>query len=296
MVDQELDIRPVLKWVGGKRELIPEIRKYYEFLQPHRYIEPFFGGGAVYFDVINTFGTDIQSASIINDGNLDLIQLYRHIKTNPAEVISACGELEKEYYSEGFYHIRARYNGEDKQKSPVDRYEGIERTAAFILLNRTCFNGLYRVNSRGLFNVPEGRYKNPRIVDPENLYKVSAILPPEENIRNCEFDEVTEYQKGDLVYFDPPYHPLNITSSFTNYNGSFGENEQVRLRDHFSKLSDLGVYLILSNSSAQLIKELYKDFDPIEVFASRNINSKSEKRGKIPEVLVVSESITSYIP
>ena len=288
---EELNIRPVLKWVGGKRELIPEIRKYYEFLKPNRYIEPFFGGGAVYFDVINTFGTDIKSSSIINDGNPDLIQLYKHIKTNPAEVILACGEIEKEYYTDGFYHIRARYNGEDKQKNIVNRYEGIERTAAFILLNRTCFNGLYRINSRGLFNVPEGRYKNPRIVDPENLYKVSAILPPEENIRNCEFDEVTEYQKSDLVYFDPPYHPLNITSSFTNYNGSFGENEQKRLRDHFKLLNDLGVYIILSNSSAQLIKDLYENFQRFEVFASRNINSKSEKRGKIPEVLVVGKSI-----
>lgn len=293
MVDlfDKVDVKPVLKWVGGKRELIPDIREYYKNLEPKKYIEPFFGGGSVYFDILKTFGSEFNTKSIINDVNTDLIELYRNIKTSPDEIINYCKELEKDYYKYDYYHIRDRYNGIDREKNDVERYEGVVRSSSLMLLNRTCFNGLYRVNSKGLFNVPKGNYKNPRIVDEENLYKLSSVLPPIENIRNTQFDKITEIEKGDLVYFDPPYHPLNETSSFTSYSGSFGSEEQIRLRDYFKKLNDKGVYVILSNSSSPFIKEIYTDYNVVEVYCRRNINSKSTKRGKIPEFLVIGDKI-----
>jgi DNA adenine methylase len=286
-----LNVRPVLKWVGGKRELIPQIREYYKNLNFKNYIEPFFGGGSVYLDIISTFGEKYISNSIINDVNTDLIELYRNIKTDPNEIISTCIELEKTYYEKGYYHIRERFNGVDKEKNIIQKYQGIERSSSLILLNRTCFNGLYRVNGKGLFNVPEGSYKNPKIVDSDNLFKLSNVLPEIHNIRNVQFDEISDIKKDDLVYFDPPYHPLNETSSFTSYSGSFGENEQIKLRDYFKKLDELGVFVILSNSSSPFIKELYKDFNIIEVDCRRNINSKSDKRGKVTEYLILGNTL-----
>ena len=288
---ENFEMKPILKWVGGKRELVPEIREFYKNLNFNKYIEPFFGGGAVYFDILKTFGTEINSKSIINDVNTDLIELYRNIKQSPNEIESTCSELEKDYYKYGYYHIRERFNGVDSEKNKIERYEGLVRSSALILLNRTCFNGLYRVNKKGLFNVPKGSYKNPKILDIENLYTLSEFLPPIENIRNSEFDEIEGIEKGDLVYFDPPYHPLNETSSFTSYSGSFGSMEQIRLRDYFKKLNDYGVFVILSNSSSPYIRDIYKEFTVLEVFCSRNINSKSNKRGKIPEFLVIGDGL-----
>ena len=287
----DVDVKPVLKWVGGKRALIPDIREYYRNLNPTKYIEPFFGGGSVYFDILKTFGVSFKETSIINDVNKDLIQLYKNIKSSPKEIIHFCKELEKDYYKYDYYHIRDRFNGLDRDKNEVERYEGVVRSSSLILLNRTCFNGLYRTNRSGLFNVPKGSYKNPRIINEENLYKLSSLLPKVENIRNAQFDDIKEVKKGDLVYFDPPYHPLNETSSFTSYSGSFGREEQIRLRDYFKKLNGDGVYVILSNSSSPFIKEIYNEFNIIEVYCRRNINSKSNKRGKIPELLVVGDEI-----
>ena len=287
----DLEVKPVLKWVGGKRELIPDIREFYKNLKPNKYIEPFFGGGSVYFDILKTIGVELKETSIINDVNTDLIEMYKNIKSSPDEIIKHCKELEKDYYKYDYYHIRDRFNGIDRDKSPVERYEGVVRSSSLILLNRTCFNGLYRVNRKGLFNVPKGNYKNPRIVDEDNLHKLSSLLPKSENIRNTQFDDIEEVEKGDLVYFDPPYHPLNETSSFTSYSGSFGRKEQVRLRDYFKKLNDEGVNVILSNSSSPFIKEIYNEFNVVEVYCSRNINSKSNKRGKIPEFLVIGDEI-----
>ena len=219
---KNIEVKPALKWAGGKRRLIPDIRKYYKEIRPKKYIEPFFGGGSVYFDIIKTFGIDYKNRSIINDVNTDLIEMYRNIKSFPQKIIFNCKELEKDYYKYNYYYIRDRFNGIDREKNAVERYEGIIRSSALILLNRTCFNGLYRINGKGLFNVPKGSYKNPRIVDEENLYKLSSLLPNIENIRNTEFDKIEEVEGGDLVYFDPPYHPLNETSSFTSYSGLLG--------------------------------------------------------------------------
>ena len=290
-LSEETNVKPILKWAGGKRELIPKIRNYYKKLNPKKYIEPFFGGGAVYFDILKTINLSLKKTSIINDINSDLIDMYRNIKTKPDEIIYFCKELEKIYYKYDYYYIREHFNGFDKNKKTIKRYEGVMRSSSLILLNRTCFNGLYRVNSKGLFNVPKGSYKNPKIIDEENLYKLSSLLPNVKNILNTEFDKISGINKGDLVYFDPPYHPLNETSSFTSYSGVFGEKEQIRLRNYFRNLSNRGVHVILSNSCSNFIKEIYDEFKIIEVDSSRNINSKSKNRGKIQEYLVLGDTI-----
>lgn len=285
------DIKPVLKWAGGKRHLIPTIREYYKDLTPKKYIEPFFGGGAVYIDILHTLGMDYKETSIINDINRDLIELYRNIKIYPDEIIYHCKQIEEDYKKYGYYSIRQKYNGIDSDKNKIDKYEGIERSAALIVINRTCFNGLYRVNSAGLFNVPKGSYKNPTIIDEDNLYHLSYLLPPINNIRNHEFDKIEDINKGDLVYFDPPYHPLNATSSFTSYSGVFGNNEQIRLRDYFENLNKNGVHVILSNSSTEFIKEIYGKYNIQEIYCARSINSKGNKRDKIPEYLILGDNI-----
>jgi DNA adenine methylase len=287
------DIKPILKWVGGKRELIPIIREYYKNLSPKKYIEPFFGGGSVYLDVLKTFGIEFSKKSIINDVNTDLINLYKDIKTNPKGIEENCFELEDLFKTNDFYFIRDRFNGINREGEVVEKYDGIKRSSSLLLINRTCFNGLYRTNSKGLFNVPVGSYKNPKILDTDNLYKLSNVLPNIENIRNIQFDEINEIEKGDFVYFDPPYHPLTETSSFTTYSGTFGSKEQIRLRDYFKKLDDKGVYVILSNSSSPFIYDLYKDYKIVEVPCKRNINSKGEKRGKILEYLIIGNTLTN---
>ena len=296
MIDEkvDIDVKPILKWVGGKRELIPEIRKYYEFLKFEKYIEPFFGGGSVYLDIINNIGNDKSKKSIINDINGDLIEMYRNIKSNPDEILKYCNLLEIDYKEYGYYHIRDRFNGIIIDNELI-KYEGIKRSSSLILLNRTCFNGLYRVNKSGKFNVPVGSYKNPKIIDKINLYNLYDKLPSVENILNVEFDKIDKIKKNDLVYFDPPYHPISTTSSFTDYSGSFGEKEQIRLRDYFKELDERGVYVILSNSSSEFIKEIYKDFQIDEVFCSRNINSKGNKRGKISELLIIGNSLLNSL-
>ena len=291
------DVKPVLKWAGGKRELVPEIREFYRNLSPTKYVEPFFGGGAVYFDILKTLGVEHKETAIINDVNQDLIDMYRNIKSNPKELLYFCNNLEKEYKKNlgkdpkkhAYYFIREKFNGVDDDKNEINRYEGVERSAALILLNRTCFNGLYRVNRNGLFNVPKGSYKNPKIIDEDNLYKLSNLLPKIENIRCQEFDEIKGMNKGDLVYFDPPYHPINKTSSFTSYSNLFAENEQIRLRDYFQKLNKKGVYVILSNSATPFIRKIYSANKIQKVFCKRNINSKANRRKRITEYLILGD-------
>lgn len=288
-------IKPVLKWVGGKRELLPELRKVYSGLKFNNYFELFVGGGSVYLDLVNNFRDNFSGGSVLNDVNTDLIEMYRNIKSNPSDIITNCKTLEKEFYDFGYYHIRDRFNGVDREGKIVEKYNGILRSSSLILLNRTCFNGLYRTNKKGLFNVPEGRYNNPKIVDEDNLYNLSSILPPVENILNKNFNEIESIKKGDFVYLDPPYHPLNDTSSFTDYSGEFGSNEQIRLRDYFKELDNRGVLVLQSNSSSQFIQEIYSDFKISEVDCKRNINSKGDKRGKIKEYLIFGNTLNEYL-
>jgi DNA adenine methylase len=294
-VDVKNNIRPVLKWVGGKRELLPELRKIYSHLEFRNYYEIFFGGGSVYFDIVENFRNNFSGKSIINDVNSDLINLYRHIKTNPNEVLKFCNELESDYLKYGYYHIRDRFNGIDRDGVKVERYEGVKRTSSLIVLNRTCFNGLFRTNKKGLFNVPEGRYSNPKIVDKDNLFNVSNILPSSEFILNFKFNEVDKIGTNDFVYMDPPYHPLNVTSSFTDYSGDFGTKEQIELRDYFKMLDEKGVFVLQSNSSSDFIKEIYSEFVIKEVDCKRNINSKGDKRGKIKEFLIIGNTLNKKL-
>ena len=285
---------PLLKWVGGKRELIPEISKYYNELDFNNYFELFFGGGAVFFDIIKKFGLDKVPNSFLNDTNQDLINLLKDVKDNSLILIDQLHKLKEEYETYGYYHIRDRYNGIDKEKTSLTKYSGIERSAALILLNKTCFNGLYRVNGKGLFNVPTGRYVNPKIIDIHNINEVSSILPPIANITCLDFSSIRNIKKSDFVYLDPPYHPLN-KSSFTEYSNQFGEKQQIKLFKYFKELDDLGAYVLLSNSSAPFIKELYKIYSPISVLCGRNINSKGDGRGKIEEVLVIGNSLKNKL-
>lgn len=288
-------IKPVLKWVGGKRELLPELRKVYNGLNFNNYYELFVGGGSVYLDLFNVLGGGFNFKSVLNDVNTDLIEMYRNIKTSPSEIITNCDLLEKDFYKFGYYHIRDRFNGIDRNGDIVEKYEGVIRSSSLILLNRTCFNGLYRTNKKGLFNVPEGRYNNPKIIDEVNLYNLSKILPPVENILNKNFYEIDGISKGDFVYLDPPYHPLTETSSFTDYSGEFGSKEQVKLRDFFKSLDEKGVFVLQSNSSSKFIQEIYSDFIISEVDCKRNINSKGDKRGKVKEYLIFGNTLNEYL-
>ena len=263
---------PIVKWVGGKRQLMFELLKNMPE-NYNRYFEPFIGGGALFFELQPQNG-------YISDMNEELINLYSVVRDDVYELIEDLGkhEVSKEYFLE----IRN-----------IDRTEkyaelsSIERASRFIYLNRTCFNGMYRVNSQGQFNVPFGNYKNPRIVDAENLINCSKLLKNTE-IYCADFSEIlNKVQKGDFVYFDPPYVPLNETSSFTSYTkDGFDLDMQFKLRDVCDELDSKGVMFMLSNSDTKLVNELYSNYEIKKVFASRAINANPNGRGKITEVLV----------
>jgi DNA adenine methylase len=270
-------LQPFLKWAGGKRQLVPVIRQYI----PSRfkiYFEPFVGAGAVLFDLQPV-------TSLINDANTELINCYRVIKESPDELI----ELARQHQNREDYYYRVRSLDRDptfKNLSPV------ERASRIIFLNKTCYNGLFRVNSQGQFNVPFGKYSNPVIVDEIVIRAVSHYLNSNQvQISNDDFESaLSSAGRNDFVYLDPPYDPLSDTSSFTGYNlNSFGREEQLRLRKVCDDLTSRGCKLLLSNSATEFIRELYSDnkkYSIFEVEATRNINSVASSRGKISELLI----------
>lgn len=269
--------KPIIKWVGGKRQLIEEIKKRMP-KNYNRYFEPFIGGGALFFELM-------PENAFINDYNLELTNLYTTVRDNPNELIDdVCNHKnESEYY----YEIRAL----DRDKKVFSKLTNIQRASRFLYMNKTGFNGLYRVNSKGECNVPFGRYKNPNYCDKKNLLACSKLLKNTE-ISNGDFDVIkSKIEKGDFVYFDPPYVPLTATSSFTGYTDKgFDEDMQFRLRDLCDYIHDKGAYFMLSNSSAKFVYELY-DVDGYfihEVKASRNINSKGDGRGKVKELIITN--------
>jgi DNA adenine methylase len=280
------NIKPFIKWVGGKGKLVPELEKYFpkEF---DRYFEPFVGGGALFFYIQQL--KNISFASI-NDINHKLINAYRQIQQKPQELIAALKNIESRYkkllpeeQKIDFYQIRKNYN--------EDNLDDLTTAAYLIFLNKTCFNGMYRENSKGQYNIPFGDQKNPTICDEENILAVSKCLKNTE-INNQSFDNsVEKCLKGDFVYFDPPYYPVNITSNFTSYSKNcFGRKEQEKLRDTFAGLSKKGCFVMLSNSYTPYIEKLYRDFHINYLLAARSINSKGDKRGKIKEILVTNYS------
>lgn len=276
-------VKPFVKWAGGKRQLMPQITKYLPS-KINRYYEPFVGGGAVFFNLHH-------SKSTINDFNSELILAYLAIRDDLPELLKNLEYHEKHNTSEYYYEVRDwDRNGIIADKSNV------ERAARFIFLNKTGFNGLFRVNSQNQINTPYGRYKNPAIVNKEVLNAVSNFLNKKSiQILNEDFEvAVSTAKKGDFVYFDPPYAPLvNDKKSFVGYTlNGFGEEEQIRLRDLMNELTGKGVNVMLSNSSVPLIHELYSDYreNTVIVPASRSINSNAAKRGKVDEVLIMNYS------
>lgn len=272
-------IKPFLKWAGGKRQLLPEIRKYYP-KKYTKYYEPFVGGGAVFFD--------LQSSDlIINDFNSELINTYKMVKNHVDELISLLEEHKTNNDKEYYYHLR-----ELDRNGKLELMSDVERAARFIYLNKTCFNGLFRVNSQNQFNVPYGNYKNPNIVN-EDVLRVDSRYLNSTNIKilNMDFELATkDAKKGDFVYFDPPYAPVTEDkNSFVGYTlNGFNYDEQKRLRDLFVELDNRGCKVMLSNSSVESIHELYENYsDTTEIIkANRAINSKGNGRGKVDEVLI----------
>jgi DNA adenine methylase len=269
-------ISPFLKWVGGKRQIMPAILEYLpKKLSSYTYYEPFIGGGAVLFHLQ-------PKTAIINDFNEELINVYRVIKENPKELLEDLKKHKNE--SDYFYKIRLL------DRSPkFQKLSAVKKASRIIYLNKTCYNGLYRVNSAGEFNSPFGRYKNPNIVNEPIIKAVSNYL----NLNDIKIysgdyeDALQNIKKNSFVYFDPPYDPVSESANFTGYiQGGWEAADQVRLKEVCDRLNAKGVKFLLSNSATEFIKDLYKDYNINIIKATRAINSDGEKRGEVEEVLI----------
>lgn len=268
-------VAPFVKWVGGKRQLLSEIEKYLPS-KFSTYYEPFIGGGALLFHLQ-------PKNAIINDSNAELINLYTVIKENPLALIEDLRKHKNE--ADYFYEVRSL----DRNRDKFSTLTNVERASRIIFLNKTCYNGLFRVNSAGEFNTPFGRYKNPNIVNEITIKAVSLYLNKANiSIMNGDFEQALQnVSKGDFVYLDPPYDPLSNSSSFTGYTqGGFDRTEQERLKDVCDQLNAKKAKFLLSNSYTNLILNLYQDYNINEIKAIRSINSDAEKRGQISEVLI----------
>lgn len=266
--------RPFLKWAGGKGRLLSQYEPFFpqDF---ETYYEPFLGGGAVFFHL----GTRGQRA-VLGDINPELVNVYRCVRDRPTEVIALL-QYHKQHHSPGYYYqLRQCHN----------LTEPIQRAARLIYLNKTCYNGLYRENSQGQFNVPVGRYKNPTICDPELIHNASQALQRVE-LSTFSFEHVLNWPitQQDFVYFDPPYHPISPTSSFTSYNRyGFTAKDQQSLAIIFRRLAQKGITVMLSNSDCAFIRDLYHGFRFQPIQAARTINSQGSRRGKVDELLIMS--------
>ncbi len=283
--------KPFIKWVGGKSQLIEQLEAKlpadFDNWENVTYIEPFVGGGAMLFYMLQMH-PNIKSA-IINDINEDLTTCYTVVKQSPDALVESLKQIQKEYYSlqnedarkQFFLLMRDEFN--TKQLNPIDN------TTLFFFLNRTCFNGLYRVNKAGLFNVPFGRYETPTICDPNTIYADSELLQNVE-ILTGDYQKTLSHAKGNtLFYFDPPYRPLNNTSSFNDYaKEAFNDFAQRRLKEFCDQVEAAGYKFMLSNSdcSDMFFDDLYAQYIIERVWASRSVNANPQKRGKLTEILV----------
>ncbi|MBI2864429.1 MAG: DNA adenine methylase [Chloroflexi bacterium] len=271
--------RPFLKWAGGKQRLLGQ----YEACFPatfDRYVEPFIGGGAVFFHLWNT--GRVPAGALLFDNNPELVDTYAAVRDSVDELIERL-RLHKERHDRDYYYAVRDADRQDHRPS------GVERAARTIYLNKTCYNGLYRVNSEGQFNVPVGSYKNPRILDESHLRTASRALQ-KANLDVRGFERLLEVGRaGDFIYFDPPYDPVSRTASFTGYTAKrFGDEDQRKLARVFAKLSDRGCWCMLSNSHTPLVLQLYREFRIEVVEANRAINSKANGRGRVNEVVVLN--------
>ncbi len=265
---------PFVKWVGGKGRLLSQLRPLLpQGIEFMRHVEPFLGGGALFF-------ARQPPRALLSDVNLSLVGAYKAIADNVDRVIAELEILAASHNETFYYKVRDRYN-QQRRTSPSSQ------AAMFIYLNKTCFNGLHRVNRKGEFNVPVGRYKNPRICDPTGLRAASQALRGAD-LRCAAFEELVHTCKaGDFVYFDPPYEPVSQTSNFTGYaTNGFTQDDQTLLRDVFAALDKRGCKLMLSNSDVPFIRKLYKSFNVTTVAAPRAINCDATKRGRVSEVVV----------
>ena len=280
MIELDKKSAPFLKWAGGKTRLLPQFEQYFP-PHFHRYFEPFVGSGAVFFHVQ-------PSDAVLSDANPNLIAAYQHLRCRVEDVIARLCEIRTRYHAmtpeqqrQEYYRVRAAYN-----RLPVGE---IEKSALLIFLNKTGYNGLYRENSRGEFNVPFGRYDNPPLFDAANLRAVSRALQGAELISEHYSRVVQTARQGDFIYFDPPYMPLSKTSSFTSYTrDAFSLEQQEALAAVARQLARRDVLVMLSNSNSPLMRELYSDFSLHEVWASRAVNSKADSRGKITELVITN--------
>jgi DNA adenine methylase len=280
MPGNNLPIKPYLKWAGGKRQLLSEIKKYLpKDINNYTYYEPFVGAGAVFFELQ-------PKRAVINDFNEQLILTYNIIKENAEELIAALKYYKEMNNEEKYYEVRNL----DRDAEKFSKLTNVEKAARLIFLNKTCFNGLYRVNSQGFFNVPYGKYKNPAICEETSLRRISDYLNSNNiKILNDDFEQaVLTTDEKSFVYFDPPYHSPD-KNNFTGYQADgFGEKEQERLRNVMIKMTNRGIKCLLSNSDTEYIRELYNYdfFDIIPVQAKRTINADSTGRGNVNEVLI----------
>ncbi len=273
-IDINIQAKPFVKWVGGKTQLLSELtaRIPRDF---SRYFEPFVGGGALFFHLL-------PEQSVLIDINEELTLTYRVIRDRVEELIA---DLKQHIYEKDYYYQIRNIDRTDEYKS----WSAVKRASRLIYLNKTCFNGLYRVNSKGQFNTPMGKYKNPKIVDEINLRACSQALQKAQIITGSFLEVEEKITRDDFVYLDPPYAPLNATSNFTGYSqDGFDLVMQSSLRDLCDRLDAKGVRFMVSNSNAPLILDLYDHYKIEFVYASRAINSKGHKRGKIPEVIITN--------
>ncbi len=292
--------KPFVKWVGGKTQLIDQLEALlpadFNRWENVTYIEPFIGGGAMLFHILQHH-PNITSA-IINDINADLTTCYKVVRDTPDVLVAALQELQAEYYvlpnedAKKEYYIQRRAEFNTKQLDPI------RNTTLFFFLNRTCFNGLYRVNKSGLFNVPFGRYETPTICDANTIYADSQLLQ-KVTILTGDYTETLQYAKDKtLFYFDPPYRPLNATSSFNDYTKeAFNDLAQQRLKEFCDEVQKAGYHFMLSNSDCKdgFFDDLYLQYHIERVLASRSVNANPSKRGKLTEILVHNYPIQPII-
>lgn len=292
--EMKSELKPFVKWVGGKGQLLSEIDKYITYDNTKtKYAEPMVGGGALLFYVLSNYHFD---ELYISDINKELINAYQVIKDNVENLISKLTDMQsaylpmdengRKYY---YYSVRDRYNS-----IPLNEKTSIDKATLLIFLNKTCFNGLYRVNKKGQFNVPMGSYKNPTICDETNLRNISIVLK-NVHIVCGDYTLANEFiDNKTFVYIDPPYRPISQTSDFTSYNSvEFGDDEQIRLSQFIKEIDKKGARIVLSNSDPQNVnqedtffEDLYEGYKIDKIDASRMINSKAEGRGKIKELLI----------